>query len=229
MSIFAIGDLHLDGSGKKPMDIFGEEWINHEGKIFKSWVESVDNDDLILVPGDISWALKLEEAYFDLKRIDELPGIKILIKGNHDYWWESKKKLKELGLESIFFLQNDCFVKDNVAIAGARGWISKDYEEFNEHDEKIYNRELNRLELSLKAVDKDVDSILVMLHYPPFNIKDNSPNEFVSLMKQYNVSMCLYGHLHSQGHKFAVEGNVEGINFLCVSSDYLDFKLKKIL
>lgn len=228
MAIYAISDLHFDYSKEKPMDIFGDNWVEHEAKIFKSWKEKVKEDDLVLIPGDISWALKLNEAKKDLIRIDKLPGRKIISKGNHDLWWESKRKLNALSLKTIDFLQNGHYIYEDVAITGTRGWSSKDSDEFDEHDEKIFKRELNRLDLSLSSIKKDVSKKIAMVHYPPFNFKDSSPNEFVDLMKKYGVDICLYGHLHAEGHKFIVEGNIEGIEFHCVSSDYLDFDLKKI-
>ncbi|MTI68896.1 MAG: serine/threonine protein phosphatase [Firmicutes bacterium] len=225
--IYAIGDLHLDFSKEKPMDIFGENWKEHEEKIFSNWREVVNEDDLILIPGDISWALKLKEAFFDLKKIDKLPGVKVISKGNHDYWWETKSKLNSLELDSIHFLHNDSYNYKNISITGTRGWAPKDSDEFKAHDEKVFNRELNRLRLSLQSVDKNIEKIIVIIHYPPFNL-DGTPNEFVEVMKEFNVSTCLYGHLHSEGHKYAVEGNIEGIDFFCVSCDYINFTPLKI-
>lgn len=226
--IYGIGDLHLDYTKEKPMDIFGEHWENHEERIFKNWKDIVKDDDLVLLPGDISWALKLDEAYNDLRRIDELPGKKIITKGNHDYWWESKKKMSELNLKSIKFIQNNSYIYNNVGIGGSRGWRSKDGEGFDSHDEKVFKRELNRLDLSLSSIKKDVDIKIAMLHYPPFNI-GSKPNEFVDLMEKHNVDICIYGHLHAEGHKFVVEDCIQGIQFLCVSSDYIKFKLEKII
>ncbi|WP_066503786.1 metallophosphoesterase [Abyssisolibacter fermentans] len=229
MSIYAIGDTHFDFTNKKPMGIFGEKWIDHDKKIIDNWKQTVKEEDLVLIPGDISWALKLKEAYNDLNIIDKLPGKKVLIKGNHDYWWETKAKLKALDLQTIEFIQNDCFIYNNIAIFGTRGWLSKDSDEFKQKDIKIYSRELNRLELSLSSLkDKDVDKKIVMIHYPPFNI-DSTPNEFVDVMKKYGVDICLYGHLHSEGHKYVTEGIIKDIDFQCVSSDFIDFKLKKII
>ena len=229
MAIYSISDLHLDYSKEKPMDIFGENWENHEEKIFESWQEKVKDEDLVLIPGDISWALKLEEVKKDLDRIDKLLGKKIITKGNHDLWWQSKAKLNALSLNTIDFLQNEHFLYDDVAIAGTRGWSPRDSDEFTEHDEKVFKREVNRLDISLSSIKKKVSKKIVMIHYPPFNFKNKSPNEFVEVMKNHDVDICIYGHLHAEGHKFAVEGNVEGIEFHCVSSDYINFDLKKII
>ncbi|NLL81099.1 MAG: serine/threonine protein phosphatase [Tissierellia bacterium] len=224
--IYGIADLHFDFSKEKPMDIFGENWVNHEEKIINNWLNIVKEEDLIILPGDISWALKLDDAINDLNRIDNLPGNKVMIKGNHDYWWSSLSKLNNLNLESIFFLQNNSYIFNEFAIAGTRGWIAKDNEDFKANDEKIFHRELNRLRLSLDSIGDEKRKI-VLIHYPPFNT-NLSPNEFVDLMKEYNVETCLYGHLHAEGHKFVVEGNMNGISFHCVSSDYIDFMPKKI-
>ena len=226
--IFAIGDLHFDSSGEKPMDVFGDIWLNHEEKVIENWFSLIGEDDLVLLVGDISWALRLEEAYEDLLKIDDLPGRKIIIKGNHDYWWNSLTKSNNLGLKTIDFMQNNSFVYQNIGIAGTRGWSSIDIDIINPHDEKIFNRELNRLRLSLGSLDKNLDKKIVMLHYPPFNM-DSSPNEFIEVMKEFNVDICIYGHLHAEGHKYVVEGIIEDIEFYCVSSDYINFVPKKIL
>lgn len=226
--IFAIGDLHFDNTGDKPMGIFGDNWLNHEEKIIDNWRANIKEDDLVLLAGDISWALKLEEAYEDLLKIDELPGKKIIIKGNHDYWWNSLRKLNNLGLKTINFLQNNSYIYDNIGIVGTRGWSSIDVDTVEDQDYKVFNRELNRLKLSLDSLRENVEKIIVVLHYPPFNI-DCSPNGFIDIVKEYNGDICVYGHLHSEGHKYAVEGVVEGIEIHCISSDYIDFIPKKIL
>lgn len=226
--IYGIGDLHLDYSKEKPMDIFGTNWENHEERIFNNWKEVVGEEDLVLLPGDISWALKINGAYYDLKRIDELPGEKIITKGNHDFWWEGPKKLKELNLNTIFFMQNNHYIYKNIGISGTRGWIAEDIEDFNEQDRKVFNREIHRLELSLKSLEDKVDKKIVMIHYPPFNM-DSTPNKFVEIMLKHNVDICIYGHLHGDGHKFIKEGNISGIQFYCTSSDYINFIPKKIL
>lgn len=226
--IYGIGDLHLDHSKEKPMDIFGDNWIDHDENIFDSWKQHVRDDDLVLIPGDTSWALRTAEAYEDLKKIDELPGMKVLIKGNHDYWWQSLNKLNLFGFKSIFFLQNNSYFYNDVNIVGTRGWMANDSDSFTSLDEKIYQRELQRLRASLIDAKGKGNKTIVMIHYPPFNM-DLSPNEFVDIMKEYKVDICIYGHLHAEGHKYAVEGLIEGIEFHCVSSDYVDFKIKKIL
>lgn len=226
--IYGIGDLHFDYSKNKPMDIFGDNWIDHEEQIINNWKAKVKDEDLVLLPGDISWALRHNEAYFDLKRIHELPGKKVIIKGNHDYWWQSLNKLKALDLDSIEYIQNTSFEYDDFIISGTRGWYSKDSDNFTADDEKVFRRELMRLRMSLShIIDKDKKRI-AMLHYPPFNM-DLSPNEFVFIMKEFGVDVCIYGHLHSDGLKLVVEGDVEGINFICVSSDYIDFNPKNIM
>lgn len=226
--IYAIGDLHLDSSNAKPMDIFGENWENHGQRIMENWREKVTKDDLVLVPGDISWALKLEDAFYDLKEINSLPGIKVFVKGNHDYWWQSLKKMEKLNLSTLNFIQNNSYVYKNIGIFGTRGWLSRDNENFKEEDERIFRRELHRLEFSLNSLEGEVDKKIVMIHYPPFNI-DSSPNEFVDIMKRHKVDMCIYGHLHGEGHNYVIEGNIGGIDFHCVACDFIDFKLKKIM
>ncbi|NLD16677.1 MAG: serine/threonine protein phosphatase [Tissierellia bacterium] len=227
--IWSIGDLHFDHTKSKSMDIFGENWINHEKKIMESWINNVSPEDLVLVPGDISWALKLEDSIEDLKKIDELPGTKCFIKGNHDYWWGTKSKLESLGFNSINYIYNDHVEYGDYIISGTRGWYSRDSEIFTEEDEKIFVREINRLKRSLDSYRGDMSGKkrIVMIHYPPFNCA-KSPNEFLELMIEYKVDTCVYGHLHGEGHYFAIEGNFSGVELLCVSSDYLDFKLKSI-
>lgn len=225
--IWALGDLHFDPVGDKPMDIFGEKWEKHEEKIIEHWKKVVLPEDLVLLPGDISWGLKLKESEKDLRIIDELPGKKIISKGNHDYWWSSLNKMNALDLKTIEFLSNNSFLYNGIGIYGTRGWMSKDTQGFNENDETIYKRELNRLMNSLNS-GSDVDKKIVMLHYPPFD-QNLKPNEFANLLSENGVDLCIYGHLHAEGHKFVVEGEIDGVEYKCVSSDYVDFKLQEIL
>lgn len=226
MRIFAIGDLHMDYKKEKPMDIFGPAWRNHELKIFNNWRNQVDEEDIVLIPGDISWAMKIDDVIDDLKQIDELPGKKFISKGNHDYWWESITKLNNLGFKTIRYLHNTGYSIDEIGIAGTRGWTDRDNDDFDVHDEKIYMREVSRLKLSLDQIKESTYKI-VLIHYPPFRFNGEF-NEFSQLMKEYDVDMCVYGHLHGDGHKYVVEGELEGIDFYCVSCDYIDFKLKEL-
>lgn len=232
--IYAIGDLHFDNTGEKPMGIFGDNWIDHEEQIIKNWNEIIGEEDLVLIPGDISWALKEEDACKDLKKIDKLPGKKILSKGNHDYWWTSLKKMNNFGFASIRYLQNNNFVFNNIRIIGSRGWIDNTVaketgEEDLEHSEKIFKREIHRLKLSLESqVSEDYKKTIAMLHYPPFDT-DMKPNELGKVLEEYEVDYCIYGHLHGEGHKFVKEGNINGVEYICVSSDYIDFKPIKVV
>lgn len=229
MKIFAIADLHLDSKKEKPMNIFGDNWVNHEEKIMENWKEQVDEGDIVLVPGDITWAAKLGEAMDDLQKIEELPGIKIIGKGNHDYWWSTSKKLSNIGLKTIKFLKNNSYEFDGVIICGTRGWDTMEEHSGEESNEKIYLREMNRLKISLESAKKNKNIKIVMLHYPPFD-SDGLPNEFFKIVKEYNADVCIYGHLHGdEGHKNVREGIIDNISVHCVSSDYMDFKLKRIM
>ncbi len=190
MKIFAIADLHLDSKKEKPMNIFGDNWTNHEEKIMENWKATVGDDDLVLIPGDISWAVKLDEAIDDLQKIDELPGTKIIGKGNHDYWWSTSNKLDKLGLKSVKFLKNNSYEFDGAVICGTRGWDTMEEHSEDENNEKIYLREMNRLKLSLESAAKSKNALIAMLHYPPFD-SNGLPNEFFEILKEYNVQMCL--------------------------------------
>lgn len=229
MKIFAIADLHFDSKKEKPMNIFGDNWINHEEKIIGNWKEQVNEDDLVLIPGDISWAAKLGEAIDDLQKIDALPGIKIIGKGNHDYWWSTSNKLDNLGFETIKFLKNNSYEFDGVVICGTRGWDTMEEHSEEASNERIYLREMNRLKISLESAMKSKKIKMVMLHYPPFD-SDGLPNEFFKILKEHEADVCIYGHLHGdEGHKNVREGIIDEISVHCVSSDYMDFKLKRIM
>jgi hypothetical protein len=229
MSIYVIGDLHLSFSTDKPMDIFGSNWDKHEQKIKEDWENKVTNDDLVLLTGDISWALKLEEAHQDLKWIDQLPGRKIIIKGNHDYWWSSLSKMNDL-FESIDFIHNNYYQYKDYAICGSRGWICPNDSQFDEHDEKIYEREVGRLRRSIEMAIKDgFDQIIVMMHYPPTNDSFET-SKFTQLFEEYGIQRVVYGHLHTQeSFQAGLKGEVNGVEYLLTSCDYLDFKVKKIV
>ena len=235
MSIFAIGDLHLsfDERISKPMDIFGSRWENHAERLKQNWEENIGKDDTVLVCGDISWGLRLEEAMADFKWIESLPGRKIITKGNHDLWWGSIKRLNDIS-EKIRFLQNDAALifdgDKKVSICGARGWICPGTDGFDEHDEKIFKRELIRLEMSLEDAKRhEPDVIIAMLHYPPCNDKFQ-PSEFTKMLSSYGVKTCIYGHLHGKdAFKNGFQGILNGVEYKLVSLDYIEANPIKII
>ena len=234
MSIFVIGDLHLSFNQNKPMDIFGEHWKGHEEKIKQDWIKKVKENDLVIIPGDFSWETYLENTELDFSFLNNLPGKKLLLKGNHDYWWTTltnmKKFLKEKDFTNIDFLYNNSYEYEDKIICGTRGWSIADHEA----DKKLINRKLIRLELSLKnGIEQygNQKEIIVFMHYPPITkstILSNQEADFVNLMKKYNVKRCYYAHLHGVSINDAIEGNIEGIEFKLVSADGLDFKLLQI-
>lgn len=224
MNIFAIGDLHLSFSNPKPMDIFGDNWTDHPEKIKAAWEAMVGEDDLVLIPGDISWAMNLEEAEPDLKYIAELPGRKVMIRGNHDYWWSTISKVRKFVDPSITVLQNDSVTIGDLTIAAARGWDCPGSYHFDEHDRQVYEREIGRLKLSLDhAMKQKPEHLWVMLHYPPTNEKHQSSG-FLEVLQQYPVEKVIYGHLHGKdGHRGALEGLHHGIEYHLVACDYINF------
>lgn len=233
MALYAIADLHLSLGIAKPMDIFGDRWSGYMEKIETNWRRVVSDDDYVVIPGDISWATYIEQAHDDFIFIESLPGKKLILKGNHDYWWTTLNKLNNYlgqnGISSVSFIQNNSFVMGKSVLCGTRGWKCPGDDEFGAEDKKLYNREIQRLELSLKsAADAGEGTIIVALHFPPFNSK-KEPSDFIEVMKRYNAAICLYGHLHSEGFKNAVTGNIDGIEYKLVSADYLNFVPLKLL
>lgn len=234
MSIYVIGDLHLSFKENKPMDIFGDNWENHEEKIKDSWIKQVKDEDLVILPGDFSWAMYLKDTDEDFKYINNLPGKKLLLKGNHDYWWVTvtsmRNFLKENNFENIDFLYNNSYEFENCIIVGTRGWNIADEAE----NKKMIKREAIRLELSIQdGLNRfgNEKEIIAFMHYPPINhanIETNEPNEFIQILQKYNIKTCYYGHLHGQAISEAVEGKYFGIDFKLVSADGLDFKLMKV-
>ena len=221
--IYGLSDLHLDYTGDKSMEVFGSAWENYEQRMFEAWKDIVKKDDYIVVPGNISWALRIDEAYNDLKRIESLPGKKIFLKGNHDLWWSSLTKIKELNLKNMFFLQNNSIETEDYVFIGTRGWLSPKSSEFSEDtDRKIYNRELARLKLSLDSVKNKEKDIICLFHYPPVE-KDRTLNDFGLFLKEHNIKVAVYGHLHAYSLNNVVDEVVEGIEFHCISADYLQF------
>lgn len=228
MALYAISDLHLSFNSDKPMDIFGEKWIKHEEKIKQNWIKNISKEDTVLIAGDISWSMKADESLEDLNWINELPGRKVIIKGNHDYWWGGIKKLNSL-YENMNFIQNNFFEYNEWAICGSRGWICPGSEKFSQKDEKIYNRELIRLKLSLdSAKSKGFENIICMIHYPPTNEKFNESG-FISIFKEYGVKKVIYGHLHGPALGNVLNGERDGIEYIMTSCDYIDFNPIKIL
>ena len=224
MAIFALGDLHLSQSGEKPMDIFGPEWKDHPGKIKKNWERLVSEDDLVIVPGDISWAMRPEEAVVDLNWLATLPGQKLLVRGNHDYWWGAIGKVRRMLPPGIYALQNDSFSWGDWTICGTRGWIYPGDEGFDpEYDQRIYQREIHRLRLSLESSRSQAGTDLICaLHFPPFN-KFNGSSGFSDLMEEWGVKICLYGHVHSLGREKVFQGRQRGIEYYYVAADGVDF------
>ncbi len=230
MALWAISDLHLSLGCNKPMDIFGAKWIDSEERLRENWTQSVAMTDTVLIPGDISWAMTLEEALPDLIFLEKLPGQKILSKGNHDYWWGTNGKVErffaENGIGSIRLLKNNAFLCGTDVICGSRGWLLPDYPEFSAADRLIFEREVARLDRSLRSGSEILPEggrLIVMLHYPPLSGKEGS-SPFSLLCEQYGVSVCLYGHLHGRGHEKAVEGVLAGVEYRLISGDYIAFK-----
>ena len=226
MQIYAIADLHLSLTSEKPMDVFGEAWRGHAEKLERNWRERVQADDLVLVPGDISWAMQLSAALPDLSFIGNLPGRKILLKGNHDYWWSAIGRVRSNLPEGMRALQNDSIVEDGIGICGSRGWLCPGSNNFSAEDQKIYLRELDRLSLSLRALP-EVTTKIAMLHFPPFLDRDRGSG-FTERLEQAGVDIVVYGHLHGEANRYAFEGERNGITYHCVAADKLDFAPKRI-
>lgn len=229
MALYTISDLHLGFNVEKPMDVFGEKWKDHAFKIKNNWLKKIKDTDTVLIAGDISWSLKEKDSEYDLNFINDLPGRKIISKGNHDYWWGSISKLNSL-YENTKFIQNNFYTYKDYAICGTRGWICPGSDKFTSKDEKIYLREQIRLKLSLDEAKKNgYDKIIVMIHYPPVNEKFED-SAFTEIFKQYNVEKVIYGHLHGAVLKGKLyQGMIDGIEYMLTSSDYIDFDPVKIM
>lgn len=237
MNIYAIGDLHLSGEPPtKPMEKFGEHWLGHKEKIKYNWQSTVQPEDYVIIAGDISWAMNLPEADVDLKWIAALPGHKILLRGNHDYWWTSISKMRKLYPEFIF-LQNDSTLVElakedgvqKVAVCGTRGWTLPSSEKFTEEDNKIYLREGVRMELGLQQAAKlEADVLVLAMHYPPLFAPEET-TVFTDLLEKYQVKHCVYGHIHGENHVITFEGERKGVNYKLVSCDTQGFELYKII
>lgn len=227
MALFALGDPHLSLGSNKPMDVFGGAWDGYVEKL-KTGFGIVKPEDTVVLCGDISWGMSLAEAEQDFAFLDSLPGKKLLLKGNHDYWWTTASKMTRFftdhGFNTLHILHNNCHFYGETALCGTRGWF---YEEDQEgHNEKVFNRELIRLEASLKAAGEGEK--LCFLHYPPLYEGYQCP-EIIALLESYHVKMCYYGHLHGGSHRLAVEGLRGSVNYHLVAADYLHFVPKLIL
>lgn len=228
MALYAIGDLHLCLGAPKPMDVFGGAWVGYMEKL-RCGFANVGPEDTTVLMGDLSWALDMDSAEPDFRWIHEIPGRKIILKGNHDYWWSTASKFyafcRNKGMDNLFILNNNFYEYNGYAICGTRGW---NYEEkrSDAHDEKIFKRELMRLEASLKAAGELPK--LVFLHYPPRSRGYECP-EILQLLERYDVRRCFYGHLHGPSHKIALEGQHGGVDYRLLAADFINFTPQKIL
>lgn len=229
--VFAISDLHLPGGDDKPMNRFGSQWDNHFERIRDDWLAVVAPSDIVLMPGDFSWAMRVSDAADDLRLVGELPGRKIITRGNHDYWWSSPSSVRNALPQGMYALQNDSLTMDGIVFAGSRGWSIPDESsaEF-EQDKKIYDRELIRLDMSLKAARRDAPDLplVVLLHFPPIYAKRMS-TAMSDLLIKYGASHVVYGHLHGGSIRHAVNGVVDGVHYHCVSCDALGFRLMRVM
>ena len=228
MALYAIGDLHLCLGAPKPMDIFGGAWVGYMDKL-KDGLSVITAEDTTILLGDLSWSLDLPGAKADFALINEIPGQKIILKGNHDYWWSTAAKFhkfcQENGFENLNILNNNCFFYEDWALCGTRGWFFEE-ERSGQHDEKVFKRELIRLETSLKAAGERYK--MVFLHYPPL-YKGYECREILDLLEKYEVRRCFYGHLHGGSHRLAMEGTWNGVEFRLAAADYLGFKPYRVI
>lgn len=245
MSVWSLSDLHLAfGVPEKTMEVFGPFWHNYAEKIESHWKQKISSKDLILIPGDISWAKHLEQALVDLKWIDALPGTKVILRGNHDYWWSSASKLSKIMPPSIHFIQNNVFIWNDIAIGGSRLWDTSEYhfdtfiefqenlrqrlktstelEDEKEENERIFVRELERLKLSLSQISSKSKIKIAMAHYPPIG-PDLAPSRASQILESFHIDYCVFGHLHNVRKGALPFGEARGVKYLFTSCDYLDF------
>lgn len=231
MSLFAIGDLHLPGGDEKPMEIFGDHWEGHFERISRDWRARVGEEDVVLIPGDISWAMQLRDAVPDLAAIGQLPGRKIIIKGNHDYWWNSMTQVRSVLPDSMQAIQHSAVDLGDCVVCGTRGWVfpTKDTP-LSKEDQRIYNREVIRLEMALKEGRKICGDrpLIVMMHYPPLYDLERE-TEFTRLLEAYDVHTAVYGHLHGAGVRVGFSGEHGGVRYMLASCDSLDFRLAQVM
>lgn len=222
--IWAISDLHLSigltEAHAKPMDIFGDKWIDHKEIIYENWIKNIEKQDIVLIPGDICWANKIEEAMPTLNWLDSLPGKKVILRGNHDNWWHSISKIKSILPESIYMIHNDSVTIDDLAFCGARGWSI--YSGDMKSNQKLIKREAMRLENSLKQLPDSCRKKIALMHFPPF-LSLGEKNVFLDLLIKYKINICVFGHLHGTDASKFKNCCINNIIFYLVSADYLDF------
>ncbi|MGD2175566.1 MAG: metallophosphoesterase [Candidatus Brocadiaceae bacterium] len=223
MKVFGIGDLHLSFSGGKPMDIFGPEWSGHPRKIERNWREVVGPDDVVLVCGDLSWAMTLQDARPDLDFIDSLPGVKYVIRGNHDYWFSRPGRVRAAVGPSMHLIRFDAAVERGVGVCGIRAWLLPGHPEYDpETDDRHWQRAIQRLKLSLDALGAlQWEVAVAMFHYPPRNASGET--ELSRMVREAGIRHCVYAHLHGEDARDAFEGEVGGVTYRCVSADRIGF------
>lgn len=224
MSLYVIGDLHLSLTVEKPMDIFNG-WGNYVERLTSSWQQRVKAEDTVVILGDVSWGMSLEDAYADFEYINRLNGKKIIIKGNHDYWWTTRRKLdawlEKCGFDTIRILHNDSYVVENTGICGTRSWF---FDENEAPDDRVYQRELGRLTASIKSLEgKETAENIAFLHYPPI-YKNSCCEDIVKLLKENGIRRCYYAHVHGESIAYAFNGIYDGVEFRLVSADFLHFE-----
>lgn len=226
MALFVLGDTHLSLGGAKPMDVF-PGWNGYVEKLEANWRKLVKPEDTVVLAGDISWSMRLADTRKDFAFLNGLPGQKLIMKGNHDYWWSTANKMNAFfraeGFDTLRLLHNNSYTVDGYALCGTRGWL---FDADEPHDEKVMNREIGRLRLSLQTAEPGKEK-LVFLHYPPVYTGADAP-EIVAVLKEYGIRRCFYAHLHGKAIRFAVQGEVDGIRYKLVSADGLQFCPYKI-
>ena len=227
MKIFAISDLHMSTVCSKPMDIFGARWVDYLDKIKADWNSKVSDLDVVLIGGDTSWAMDLEDAVIDINTLIPLKGKKVFVRGNHDYWWKSISRVRASLPEGFYFLQNDCVKFGNVIICGSRAWCVEGSPDFREQDRKIYLREVERLRLALKNAEKikdEGDEIYCLIHFPPFNVRREN-SLFTELFEEHGVKKVVYGHLHGKDSRADLKVVKNGIEYYLTSCDLINNNL----
>lgn len=228
MSLFAMSDLHLSLSADKSMEVF-DGWEDYVNRIRSNWLDMITDDDTVVLPGDISWGMNLEQAKEDFAYLNILPGQKVIMKGNHDYWWTTKNKMDTFlidnGFSTLHIINNNHYNFGNYGICGTRGWIN---ENGQPADKKVLLREAGRLDASISSALKDNKEPIVFLHYPPVFVNDYN-YDILEVLHKYEIKKCFYGHIHGKSCSYAVKGNVDGIDYHLISSDFLQFKALKVI